>query len=179
MVRRGLTDQIDQKASNGSHQADAAEVLYRATVRVRSLGGPDKHVSFAVDEAEAIMGMSGSLADFYGAQAGTFTPRASTLDYLVGATAGCLLGTFCRALAARKVTVAPDDLAADAVGDVVVEDGVPQLKRIVVRYRLKVAPETDLDAVDRAHAFHHRACAVSRSLEAAIAISTELELLHN
>lgn len=156
-----------------------AEVLYRATVHVRSPGGPDKHVSFAADEAVAVMGMSGSLADFYGAQAGTFTPHASTLDYVVGAVAGCLIGTFRRALVARKVTVGPDDLTADAVGDVVVEDGVPQLQRIVVRYRLNVSSESDLDAVDRAHAVHHRACAVSRSLEAAISISTELELLRN
>ena len=174
-----MTDQTDQTASSGSCQAGIGEILYRATVRVRSVGGPDKHVSFAADEAEAIMGMSGSLADFYGAEAGTFTPHASTLDYVVGATAGCLLGTFRRALAARKISVTADDLVADAVGDVVVQDGVPQLKRIVVRYRLKVAPKTDLDAVERAHAVHHRACAVSRSLEAAITISTELELVHN
>lgn len=142
-------------------------------------GGPDKLVSFPVDGAEATMGLSAGLADFYGAEAGTFMPHASTLDYVVGATAGCLLGTFRRALAARKVPFAADDLAADAIGEVVLEDGVPQLKRIVVRYRLKVMPEVNLDSVERAHAVHHRGCAVSRSLEAAIDIRTELELIRS
>lgn len=152
-------------------------MLYQPAVSVRAPGGPDKHVRFAADGAEAIMGMSGSLADFYGAEPGTYTPRAATLDYVVGAATACLLGTFRRALAARGVTVGADELTAEGLGDVVVEDGVPQLKRIVVRYRLLAPGDADPDAIERAHAVHHRACAVSRSLEAAIDISTELQLV--
>lgn len=49
------------------------------------------------------------------------------------------------------------------------------IKRIHVRYRLAVAPERR-DEVERVHAFHARFCPVARSLEGAIAISTELEL---
>jgi uncharacterized OsmC-like protein len=134
-------------------------------------------VSFAVDDSDAVMGMSGSLAEFYGAQAGTFTPRPSTLDYVVGALTGCLLGTFRRALAARGMTVTDVELTAEGVGQVVVEAGVPVLRNVTVRYRLSAPADADRTVIERAHTVHHQACAVSRSLQAAIEISTELELV--
>jgi uncharacterized OsmC-like protein len=156
---------------------DPAEVLYEAEVSARAPGGPDKHVRFAVDSSEAVMGMSGSLAEFYGAEAGTFTPRPSTLDYVVGALTGCLLGTFRRALAARDITVTGAELTAEGVGQVVIEAGVPVLRNVTVRYRLSAPADADRAVIERAHAVHHQACAVSRSLQAAIEISTELELV--
>lgn len=151
-------------------------VLYRAVASVRAPGGPDKYVSFSADGLEVAMGMSGALAEFYGVEPGDFTPRPSTLDYLVGATAGCLLGTLRRALVARGVEVSPDALTCEAVGDVVVDAGVPRLTRIVVRYRFQAPPAVDSDAVERAHAVHHRGCAVSRSIESAVDITTELDI---
>jgi len=165
-----------QAAGRSEEDSPAPEPVYQAVVTVRSAGGPDKHVSFAADGAEAVMGMSGGLAQFYGAEPGTYDPRASTLDYVVGATAACLTGTLRRALTARGIVVAADGLSARAVGDVVVDDGVPQLKRIVVSYRLVAPADADRTVIDRAHAVHHRACAVSRSLEAAIEIRTELDV---
>lgn len=50
------------------------------------------------------------------------------------------------------------------------------IKRIHVRYRLGVAEEHREEA-ERVHSFHARYCPVARSLDGAIAISTELELL--
>ncbi len=49
------------------------------------------------------------------------------------------------------------------------------IKRIHVRYRLGVAPERREEA-RRVHSFDARFCPVARSLEGAIAISTELAL---
>ncbi len=43
--------------------------------------------------------------------------------------------------------------------------------------RLKAPEAADPEAIQRAHAVHHRACAVSRSLEGSIEIRTELELV--
>jgi organic hydroperoxide reductase OsmC/OhrA len=90
--------------------------------------------------------------------------------------AACLLGTFRGALAVRGVDVGADALTAEAIGDVIVEHGVPLLKRVTVQYHLSVPPGADRSVIEHAHSVHHRACAVSRSLEAAIAITTELEL---
>jgi uncharacterized OsmC-like protein len=50
------------------------------------------------------------------------------------------------------------------------------IKRIHVRYRLAVADEQREEA-QRVHAFHTRFCPVARSLEGAIEITTELELV--
>jgi uncharacterized OsmC-like protein len=64
----------------------------------------------------------------------------------------------------------------EAIGEIETEDRVLIIKRICVRYRLGVAPERR-DEVERVHSFHARFCPVARSLEGAIAISTELELI--
>jgi uncharacterized OsmC-like protein len=173
-----MTSSRSQFAATSSDAAVDSDVVYQAIAYVTSRGGPDKHVTFPVDGATAVMGMSGALADHYKAAAGTFTPHASTLDYVVGAAAGCLIGTLRRALAARHVVVGPGELTAKATGDVVVEDdGVAVLKRIVVRYRLAAPAGADPAAIERAHAVHHRACPVSRSLEGAVELITELELV--
>jgi organic hydroperoxide reductase OsmC/OhrA len=64
----------------------------------------------------------------------------------------------------------------EAVGEIETEDRVLVIKRIHVRYRLGVAPERREEA-ERVHAFHARFCPVARSLQGAIAISTELQLI--
>jgi len=50
------------------------------------------------------------------------------------------------------------------------------IKRITVHYRLRV-PEDRRDEATRVHGFHARFCPVARSLEGAIDIETELELV--
>ncbi len=49
------------------------------------------------------------------------------------------------------------------------------IKRIHVRYELPI-PEARRKDAERVHGFHARFCPVARSLEGAIAISTELLL---
>ncbi len=56
------------------------------------------------------------------------------------------------------------------------EDGVLIIRRILVRYRLRV-PEESRALAERVHGFHARACPVARSLEGGIEVSTELELV--
>jgi len=50
------------------------------------------------------------------------------------------------------------------------------IKRIHVRYRLSV-PDEHRDEAERVHSFHARFCPVARSLEDAIDITTQLELV--
>jgi organic hydroperoxide reductase OsmC/OhrA len=50
------------------------------------------------------------------------------------------------------------------------------IKRIRVRYRLAV-PDERREEAERVHSFHVRYCPVARSLQGAIDISTELELV--
>jgi uncharacterized OsmC-like protein len=62
------------------------------------------------------------------------------------------------------------------VGEIETEERVLVIKRIHVRYRLAVAAE-QRDEAGRVHSFHVRFCPVARSLDGAIEISTELELI--
>jgi organic hydroperoxide reductase OsmC/OhrA len=50
------------------------------------------------------------------------------------------------------------------------------IKRIRVRYRLSV-PDARREEAERVHSFHARFCPVARSLEGAIDVTTELELI--
>lgn len=49
------------------------------------------------------------------------------------------------------------------------------LKRIHVSYRLRADPARS-EAIERSHAHHTRRCPVYRSIEKAIAVTTELDL---
>jgi hypothetical protein len=47
------------------------------------------------------------------------------------------------------------------------------IKRIHVRYHLRVDSDADLAVVERVHSFHAGKCPVARSIGGCIAISTE------
>lgn len=154
----------------------AVRVLMHSVARIELTGGPDKLVALPSEQEPVPMGMHDELAEHYRAVPGSFEPHASTLDYVVGAVGACLAGTFKRTLVARGVHVSPDDLTAEAVGEIVVDGDVPVIRAIEVRYTLRGTGEDQREKVERAHSVHHRGCAVSRSLERAIAISTVLTL---
>lgn len=67
-------------------------------------------------------------------------------------------------------------LIGEAVGEVEVEDGVLVLKRIHVTYRLRVDPDADRAKIERAFQHHMPRCPVYRSIGAAVAITTSLEI---
>ena len=69
-----------------------------------------------------------------------------------------------------------EDYEIEATGEIELEDKVLVIKRIHVNYRLRI-PADQHDVAERVHEVHQRACPVARSIEAAIDVSTELELL--
>jgi hypothetical protein len=65
-----------------------AEVVYRSEVRVVREKGPFRR-AWIPGEAEPVsFGVHGAIAAHYGRASGTFDPHATTIDYLVAATAG-------------------------------------------------------------------------------------------
>lgn len=56
------------------------------------------------------------------------------------------------------------------------DDKVLVIRRITVRYRLTVA-EDQREEAKRVHGFHARFCPVARSIDGAIDVRTELELI--
>ena len=148
---------------------------YLAQIRAQRTTDGDKAVWLPAEPEPVVMGMHGAVADHYGL-GNERKSHATTIDYVVASAAACLMGTFGRALQARGVDLASAGLELDATGHVVEDGGVLVLKRIEVRYRLD-APADQRDAIERAHAVHHRACPVSRSLEGSIEIETEVDIV--
>ena len=151
-----------------------SEVVYRSEVRVEAKPGGIKMVHLPMESEPVPMGMHGAIARHYKLADGAYTPCASTLDYVVGATAGCLLGTLNRALQARKIDTSGGRLEAQAVGELESEDGVLVIRRIRMQVRLR-AEESQREAAERVIAVYASACPVYRSLYKAIDISTELD----
>ncbi len=160
--------------SPGKPTLDPSPVVYRSLVRIEP--GPDKSklVFLPAEEDPVIMGFQGDLAPRFGLVEGSYTPRASTLDYLVGATAGCMTGVFAAGLKARSIPVDRDSLEVEATGEVETEGGILVLRRIHVVLHLR-ARETDRAAATRLAATYEQACPVYRSLHSTIDITSELD----
>jgi uncharacterized OsmC-like protein len=149
-------------------------VVYRSEVRVLPAAGAIKLVWLPAETEPVARGMQGGIAAHYKLAEGTFTPRAATLDYLVGGTAACLVGTLARALRVRDINADADHLQIDAVGEHESEDGVLVLKRIHVVAHLK-APAAQRETLERVFAVFASKCPMHQSISKAIAITTELD----
>jgi uncharacterized OsmC-like protein len=165
---------MPESTSTAAAAQTTPEVVYRSEVRVEAKPGAIKMVHLPAESEPVPMGMHGAIARHYKMADGAFTPRASTLDYVVGATAGCLMGTLNRALLARKIDTSDGRLEAKAVGELESEDGVLVIRRIRMQVRLR-AEESQRETAERAIAVYATACPVYRSLYKAIDISTELD----
>src|ERR1044072_3331755 len=88
---RGVDVMSSTRPQAATTDTEAEQPFYVSTVHVRRAGGPDKAVLLPSEEAEVIMGAHGDIAQAIGAPA-DHPERASTLDYVVGATVACLTG---------------------------------------------------------------------------------------
>ncbi|MHB8148164.1 MAG: hypothetical protein ACYDGM_13025 [Vulcanimicrobiaceae bacterium] len=60
---------------------------YTSRIRIERLGGPVKRVFLPAEEDGVIMGVHGAIAKHYNVSPDAYPPRASTIDYVIGATA--------------------------------------------------------------------------------------------
>ena len=149
-------------------------IVYRSEVRAVPDTGAIKWVTLPAEKEPVAMGMHGGVAAHYKLPEGSFAPRAATLDYLVGGTCACLLGTFARALRVREINPDADHLSMDAVGEHESEDGVLVLRRIHVTAHLR-APADKRETVKRVFQVFASNCPMHRSIHKAIDITTELD----
>jgi len=149
-------------------------VVCRSQVHAVPADAGIKLVSLPAESQPVAMGMHGGIAAHYKLPEGSFTPRAATLDYLVGATSACLLGTFARALRAREINSDADHLSMDAVGEHESDDGVLFLRRIHVTAHLR-APASQRETAERVFQVFASKCPMHRSINKAIDITLELD----
>jgi uncharacterized OsmC-like protein len=161
-------------SETATHSESPSQVVYRSEVRVEPLAGGIKLVYLPQESEPVPMGMHGPVAKHYKMPDGAFTPHASTLDYIVGSTAGCLMGTLNRALKVRNIATDDGRLTAEAVGEIEVEDGVLVIRRIRLLVRLR-ADASQREAAERVIRVYAPQCPVYRSLYKAIDITTALD----
>jgi uncharacterized OsmC-like protein len=92
------------------------------------------------------------------------------IDYVVGATGACMLGTLNGGLQARGFDLPPEAITAEVEGIHEMRDGGVVLSRIIVHYQLRI-PAASREAVDRLLSKHQEKCPTAQSLKGAIDVS--------
>jgi hypothetical protein len=65
-----------------------AEVVYRSHVRIERIKGPVRRAFLPAESAPVVFGVHGAVAEHYKVPPQVLDPHATTLDYIVAATAG-------------------------------------------------------------------------------------------
>lgn len=155
----------------------ADEQIHEVRVHLTREQAPIRKARLEMTGTDVTFGVPGWQGEHYGFEPGTVPEHPGTLDYLVASVAGCLIGTYGGTLKARGISATGDDLVADAVGEVGVDDdNVLHLRRIIVTYTLKAAEE-HREAAERCNAIHAHHCPNARSVAAAIDIETRLNFV--
>jgi uncharacterized OsmC-like protein len=152
-----------------------SELAYISRIRVEPLEGKIRRAYLPVQQEPVLFGVHSEVAEHYGLSPEQVEPYDTTLDYLVAATGGWLLGTFSGALAARQVSFDKDSLYAETVGEIETEDKVLVVKRIKQTFHLS-ADEEDREKIERVLKVYAASCPVARSTRESIEITSELEL---
>jgi hypothetical protein len=65
-----------------------SEVVYRSEARIERVKGPHRRAWIPGEAEPVVFGVHGAIAAHYGRAPGTFEPHATTIDYVIAATAG-------------------------------------------------------------------------------------------
>jgi hypothetical protein len=65
-----------------------ADVVYRSRAVVERVEGPLRRAQLPAEKEPVLFGVHGEVAEHYGRAPGSYEPHATTLDYVVAATAG-------------------------------------------------------------------------------------------
>jgi uncharacterized OsmC-like protein len=148
-----------------------ADVTYYSKIRVEPVEGKVRRAYIPGREEPVLFGVHSEVAEHYGVSPDVEEPHSSTLDYVVAAAGGWLLGTFRGALAARQISF--DNLSADTVGEIETEGKVLVIRRIRQIFHL-TAGEEDRVTIERVLGVYADSCPVARSIKNCIEISSEL-----
>jgi len=64
------------------------DTVYTSRIRTERVKGPLRRAYLPVDEPPVLFGLHSEVADHYGVDTAVHEPHATTLDYVVAATAG-------------------------------------------------------------------------------------------
>jgi uncharacterized OsmC-like protein len=129
------------------------------------------------ESQSVIFSVHGAIAEHYQVDPATLKEsHSSTIDYVISATAGWMMGTFGGALEARQIDASDGRLTADVTGEVESDDGVWVIRRIHVAMRL-VAEEEARATVERVHGIYATRCPLYRTLHDSIQLTSSFDLV--
>ncbi len=64
------------------------DVVYRSEAKIERVKGPLRRAYLPGEVEPVELGVHGAIAEHYGRAPGTYEPHATTIDYVVAATAG-------------------------------------------------------------------------------------------
>ena len=65
-----------------------ADVVYRSEVSIERVKGPLRRAHVPGEAEPVLFGVHGAVAEHYGRAPGSYDPHATTIDYVIAATAG-------------------------------------------------------------------------------------------
>jgi uncharacterized OsmC-like protein len=146
--------------------------VYVCRSTMEKIGGHDRFGKLETGE-RVDYGLHGPMAEYYKLKVDQ--PRPFPVDYIVNATAGCMFGTLNAALEARGIRLTPDDLQCTVEGDNDLIDGLPQLKRIRVSYRMRI-PAGTRETAEKALARHQDRCPTAAWMKGTVDVSWTAEI---
>jgi uncharacterized OsmC-like protein len=154
-----------------------SEVVYISKSRIERKVGPLRIAHLPGESQPVIFSVHGAIAEHYKVDPARLKEsHSSTIDYVICATAGWMMGTFGGALEARQIDASNDRLTADVTGEVETDDGVLVIRRIHVAMRLAAAEETR-GTVERVHGIYAMHCPLYRTLHNTIELTSSVELV--
>jgi len=153
------------------------KVVYTSKSTIERKRGPLRIAHLPGEAQPVVYSVHGAIAEHYKVDpAKVNESHAATIDYVISATAGWMLGTFGGALEARQIDASDGRLTADVTGEVEPEEGVLVIRRIHVS-KCPVAPEDLKEKVERTHALYPMNCPLYRTLHNAIRLTSSVELV--
>jgi uncharacterized OsmC-like protein len=153
-----------------------SKVVYISKSSIERKHGPLRIAHLPGEPQSVVYSVHGAIAEHYKVDPAKLKEsHASTIDYVISATAGWMLGTFGGALEARQIDASDGKLTGEVTGEVEEEDGVLVIRRIHLSMRLKAAEETR-EKVERVHAVYAMRCPLYRTLHKAIQLTSSFEL---
>ena len=153
-----------------------SDIIYVSTSRIERKVGPIRIAHLPGEPQDVTFSLHGALAEYYKVEPTKLIgAHSSSIDYVVAATAACMLGTFGEALEKRQIKASNGRLVGEATGEIVAEDGVLVIRRIHLSMRLD-APESARPVVARVHGLYAMESPLYRTLHKVIELSSSYEI---
>jgi uncharacterized OsmC-like protein len=154
-----------------------SDVVYVSKSRIERKQGPLRIAHLPGESQPVTFSVHGAIAEHYKVDPAKLKEsHSSTIDYVISATAGWMMGTFGGALEARQIDASNGKLTAYVTGEVEAEEGVLVIRRIHVVMHL-VAPQNAKETVERVHGIYAMHCPLYRTLHKAIELTSSVELV--